>query len=166
MINEAMRFEGHMDVNIIRRQQTLPRCWGTSYVIILRFNTDENLQKWERSQERKKWLEKSKDVIEGEPKVEVRSNLELWFTPRGTNGSRPAAPTHTLQDGDSDDRRHIISILLTPLISAIQQVTEGQLPFLSRMLLVVAIMLLLMTHVLMPSIIRVLRPWLSKKTLF
>jgi antibiotic biosynthesis monooxygenase (ABM) superfamily enzyme len=37
---------------------------------------------------------------------------------------------------------------------------------LSRMLLVVAIMLLLMTHVLMPSIIRVLRPWLSKKTLF
>jgi antibiotic biosynthesis monooxygenase (ABM) superfamily enzyme len=109
-------------------------------------------------------------VIEGEPKVEVRSNLELWFTPRGTNGSRRAAPTHThthtLQDGDSDDRRHIISILLTTLISAVQQVTEGQLPFLSRMLLVVAIMLLLMTHVLMPSIIRVLRPWLSKKTLF
>jgi antibiotic biosynthesis monooxygenase (ABM) superfamily enzyme len=63
--------------------------------------------------------------------------------------------------------RHIISILLTTLIPAIQQVTEGQLPFLFRMLLVVAIMLLLMTHVLMPSIIRVLRPWwLSKKTLF
>jgi antibiotic biosynthesis monooxygenase (ABM) superfamily enzyme len=39
------------------------------YVIIFRFNTCENLQKWERSQERKKWLEKSKDVIEGEPKV-------------------------------------------------------------------------------------------------
>jgi antibiotic biosynthesis monooxygenase (ABM) superfamily enzyme len=74
--------------------------------------------------------------------------------------------TYTLQDDDSDDRRHIISILLTTLISVIQQVTEGQLPFLSRMLLVVAIMLLLMTHVLMPSIIRVLRPWLSKKTLF
>lgn len=111
-------------------------------------------------------------MIEGELKVEVQSNLELWFTPHGTNGSRPAAParargrTHTLQDDDSDDRRHIISILLITLIPAIQQATEGQLPFLSRMLLVVAIMLLLMTHVLMPSIIRVLRPWLSKKTLF
>jgi hypothetical protein len=109
-------------------------------------------------------------VIEGEPKVEMQSNLELWFTPHGTNGSRPAAPTHThthtLQDGDSDDRRHIISILLITLIPAIQQVTEGQLPFLSRILLVVAIMLLLMTHILMPSIIRVLRRWLSKKTLF
>lgn len=55
----------------------------------------ESLQKWERSQERKKWLEKSKDVIEGERKVEMQSNLELWFTPRGTNGSRPAAPPHT-----------------------------------------------------------------------
>jgi antibiotic biosynthesis monooxygenase (ABM) superfamily enzyme len=107
-------------------------------------------------------------VIEGELKVEVQSNLELWFTPHGTNGSRPAARAraHTLQDDDSDDRRHIIFILLITLIPAIQQVTEGQLPFLSRMLLVVAIMLLLMTHILMPSIIRVLRPWLSKKTLF
>ena len=96
IINEAMRFEGHMDVNIIRRQQqTLRPCYGTSYVIIFRFNTYENLQKWERSQERKKWLEKSKEVIEGEPKVEMQSNLELWFTPHGTNGSRPAAPTRT-----------------------------------------------------------------------
>jgi hypothetical protein len=34
-------------------------------------------------------------VIDGEPKVEMQSNLELWFTPHGTNGSRPAAPTHT-----------------------------------------------------------------------
>ena len=72
MINEAMRFEGHMDVNIIRRQQqTLRPCYGTSYVIIFRFNTCENLQKWKRSHERKKWLEKSKDVIEGEPRVEM-----------------------------------------------------------------------------------------------
>ncbi len=62
--------------------------------------------------------------------------------------------------------RHIISVLLTRLIPAIQQVTEEQLPFLSRMLLVVAIMLLLITDVLMPSIITVPRPWLSKKTLF
>jgi antibiotic biosynthesis monooxygenase (ABM) superfamily enzyme len=39
-------------------------------------------------------------------------------------------------------------------------------PVFARMLLVVAIMLLLITHVLMPSIITVPRPWLSKKTVF
>jgi antibiotic biosynthesis monooxygenase (ABM) superfamily enzyme len=67
MINEAMRFEGHMGVNVIRPSDLS----NPEYVIIFRFNTCENLQKWERSQERKKWLEKSKDVIEGEPKVEM-----------------------------------------------------------------------------------------------
>jgi hypothetical protein len=39
-------------------------------------------------------------------------------------------------------------------------------PFLPRMLLAVAIMVLLMTYVVMPSITGVLRPWLSKKTPF
>ena len=93
----------------------------------------------------------------------MQSGLEFWFTTHGTNGSRPAAPPHYNM---AIVTAGIISILLTTLIPAIQQVTEGHLPFLPRTLLAVVIMVLLMTYVVMLSITRVLRPWLSKKTLF
>lgn len=48
IIHEAMNFEGHMGVNIIR-----PSAPSNPYVIILRFNTYENLTKW-KSQRREK----------------------------------------------------------------------------------------------------------------
>jgi heme-degrading monooxygenase HmoA len=69
--HEAMKFEGHMGVNIIRPSDFA----NPEYVIILRFNTYENLTKWEKSEIRKEWLEKSKDVTEGEPKTEIQTGL-------------------------------------------------------------------------------------------
>src|SRR5688572_26167297 len=61
IIHEAMRFEGHMGVNIIR--PTDPS--NPEYVVIFRFNSYENLAKWEKSEIRKEWLDKSKEVAEG-----------------------------------------------------------------------------------------------------
>jgi uncharacterized protein len=76
IIHESLKFEGHLGVNTIRPvEQSRPE-----YVIIFRFNTLENLLKWEKSQERKDWLEKSKDVVEGEGKVQKFTGLEFWFT--------------------------------------------------------------------------------------
>lgn len=50
IIHEAMKFEGHMRVNIIRPSNPS----NPEYVIIFRFNTVENLSKWESSEIRKK----------------------------------------------------------------------------------------------------------------
>jgi antibiotic biosynthesis monooxygenase (ABM) superfamily enzyme len=50
IIHEAMKFEGHMGVNIIRPTDALS---NPEYVIIFRFNTYENLAKWEKSEIRK-----------------------------------------------------------------------------------------------------------------
>ena len=154
IIHDAMRFEGHMGVNIIRPQdQSQPE-----YVIIFHFNSHANLQKWEKSPERKMWLDRSRDVIEGEPKVEKMSGLEFWFTPT-QNRSRPLAPPRYKM---AIVTAGIIFVLLSTLIPFIQQVMEG-LPFLLRTLLVVAIMVLLMTNVVMPAVTRVLRPWLYNR---
>lgn len=70
IIPEAMKFEGHMEVNTIRPPDVLSK---PEYVIIFRFNTCENLTKWEKSEIRKEWLKKSTDVTEGEAKVEVQT---------------------------------------------------------------------------------------------
>jgi antibiotic biosynthesis monooxygenase (ABM) superfamily enzyme len=155
IIHEAMRFEGHMGVNIIRPPDPSQR----EYVIIFRFSTYDNLQKWEKSKERKKWLEKGEDVMEGEPRVEMQSVLEFWFTP--TSSRQMAPPRYKMAMVTAA----VISVLLTTLIPAIQKVAEGLLPFLPRTLLVVAIMVPLMTYVVMPLVTRALQPWLSKKTL-
>ncbi|HJU85249.1 MAG TPA: antibiotic biosynthesis monooxygenase, partial [Nitrososphaeraceae archaeon] len=77
IVHESLKFEGHLGVDVIRPvEQSKPE-----YVIIFRFNTLSNLLKWERSQARKEWLEKSKDVVEGEDKVQKLTGLEFWFTP-------------------------------------------------------------------------------------
>src|SRR5919112_4237362 len=78
IVHESLKFEGHLGVDVIRPvKHSKPE-----YVIIFRFNTLNNLLKWERSQVRKDWLEKSKDVVEGEDKVQKLTGLEFWFTPR------------------------------------------------------------------------------------
>jgi uncharacterized protein len=49
IIHESLKFEGHLGVNIIR----LVEHSRPEYVIIFRFNTLDNLLKWEKSRERK-----------------------------------------------------------------------------------------------------------------
>jgi antibiotic biosynthesis monooxygenase (ABM) superfamily enzyme len=172
IIHEAMKFDGHMGVNVIRpSDQSNPE-----YVIIFRFNTIDNLLKWEKSQARKDWLEKSKDVVEGEHKMQKLTGLEFWFTP-----SSAARTTKIQANSDDDDSlpitippprykmaivtAGIVFILLSTLIPLIRQITPT-LPSLLTTFVGVAVMVPLMTYVVMPLITRLLRPWLSKKRLF
>jgi uncharacterized protein len=167
IIHESLKFEGHLGVNVIRpADQSRPE-----YVIIFRFNTLDNLLKWEKSQERKHWLEKSNDVVEGEDKVQKVTGLEFWFTPQSphrakheVNNDEDIIPTVNIPP------RYkmvmvtvsILFVLLHTLIPPIRQLT-GSLPLLLSDLLGVIITVLLMTYLIMPSVTRLLKPWLYKK---
>jgi uncharacterized protein len=162
-IHEAMKFEGHLGVNIIRP----PNISSPEYVIILRFDNFENLAKWENSEIRKKWIERGKAVLEGKAKVEKQTGLEFWFTP-GLDNNLSAV----LERQQQPPRYKmaivvtgIIFILSSILIPQVEQATVG-LPILLSTFVGVAIMVLLMTYVVMPSVTKLLRPWLVKKQLF
>jgi uncharacterized protein len=162
IIHEAMKFEGHLGVNIIRP----PNISNPEYIIILRFDNFENLTKWENSEIRKKWIERGKDVIEGKAKVEKQTGLEFWFTPGLDN------KVSTVLEGQQPPRYKmaivvtgVIFILSSILIPQVEQATVG-LPILLSTFVGVAIMVLLMTYVVMPSVTKLLRPWLLKKQLF
>jgi hypothetical protein len=167
IIHEAMKFEGHMGVNVIRPTDVLS---NPEYVIIFRFSTYENLTKWEKSEIRNEWLKKSMDVTEGEPIVEKQTGLEFWFTPRsgtetknyGANASVASIPPRYKM---AIVLTGIIFVLINTLIPQIRQATIG-FPVLLSTLVGVAIMVMLMTYVIMPSVTRLLGPWLSKKKLF
>jgi antibiotic biosynthesis monooxygenase (ABM) superfamily enzyme len=168
IVHESLKFEGHLGVNVIRPiEQSKPE-----YVIIFRFNTLDNLLKWEKSQARKDWLEKSKDVVEGEDKVQKFTGLEFWFTP-----SSPYRAKHDANNNEDTSPlpmnvppRYkmaivtvgIIFVLLYTLLPEIRQLTET-LPLLLSDLLGVIIMVLLMTYLIMPSVTRLLKSWLYKK---
>lgn len=167
IIHEAMNFEGHTGVSVIRPAAIS----NPEYIIIFRFNTYENLARWEYSETRNEWLEKSKDVTEGEPRVEKQSGLEFWFTPRpgaavsGDGKNAPAAAMPPPRYKMAMVVTSIIFVLVSTLLPQIREATVG-LPTLLSTLIGVAIMVLLMTYVIMPSVTRLLRLWLSKKRFF
>lgn len=76
IIHESMKFEGHMGINIIRPSNPS----SPEYTIIFRFNTNENLTKWEKSEVRREWIEKGRSVTKFEPALlayhRLRSLLE------------------------------------------------------------------------------------------
>jgi antibiotic biosynthesis monooxygenase (ABM) superfamily enzyme len=168
IVHESLKFEGHLGVNIIRPvEQSKPE-----YVIIFRFNTLDNLLKWEKSQARKEWLEKSKDVVEGEDKVQKLTGLEFWFTPSSGHSSKSEANNDDIQPATVPPPLYkmaivtvgIIFVLINTLLPLITQLT-ATLPFLLSTLIAVVIMVFLMTYLIMPLITRVLKPWLYKKKL-
>jgi antibiotic biosynthesis monooxygenase (ABM) superfamily enzyme len=169
IVHESLKFEGHLGVNIIRPvEESKPE-----YVIIFRFNTLDNLLKWEKSQARKDWLEKSKNVVEGEDKVQKVTGLEFWFTPRSAHRyGREANNNEASGQTVNVPPRYkmaivtagIVFVLLNTLIPQIRQLT-AILPLLLSSLLGVIIMVLLMTYLIMPSVTKLLKPWLYKKRL-
>ena len=159
-ISESLRFEGHLGVNIVRpADESKPE-----YVIIVRFKSLENMLTWENSDERKKWIEKGRDLTEGEGKIEKLTGMEFWFTPYTSKdtGRRIALtpPPYKMAMVTTV----VIFILLTTLIPQIHNLNEG-IPSLLRILMETSVIVVLMTYVIMPNVTRVLSPWLSKYNL-
>ncbi|HKX81249.1 MAG TPA: hypothetical protein VJL54_03255 [Nitrososphaera sp.] len=165
--HDAMKFEGHMGVNIIRPSDPIS---NPEYVIIFRFDSYINLTNWEKSEIRNQWLMKGYELTEGEPVVEKQTGLEFWFTPRSADGrivteNIPAAPVAPPRYKMAIVITGVIFVLVSVLIPQIRQATAS-LPLLLSTLVGVVIMVLLMTYVIMPTLTRLLRPWLSKRKLF
>jgi len=154
--HEAMKFEGHMGVNIIRPTNMSD---NPEYVLIFRFDSHVNLVKWENSQIRDEWLQKGTQVTEGDPIVEKQTGLEVWFTPSSGNAAPNLPPRYKLAIVITG----IIFVLVSTILPQIRQATSG-LPVLLSTFVGVVIMVLLMTYVIMPLATRLLKPWLSKKT--
>ena len=169
IVHESLKFEGHLGVDVIRPvEQSKPE-----YVIIFRFNTLDNLLKWERSQVRKEWLEKSKDLVEGEDKVQKLTGLEFWFTPSSAHQTQ-----REVNDNEARGQpvnlpprykmaivtTGIVFVLLNTLIPQIEELTVP-LPLVLSSLLGVIIMVFLMTYLIMPFVTKLLKPWLYRNKL-
>ena len=157
--------EGMVGIDIIRPTPNTTNSKSKSeYVVIFRFNSYENLEKWEKSPIQNEWLQKSRKLAEPDYDVQKMTGLEFWFTPYFKNDSSPLIPLQP-------PPRYkmvivtipVISILLLTLVPQINFLTEMlSIPFPVRLVIALTITVLLMSYVIMPLLTKLLKFWLFK----
>jgi uncharacterized protein len=162
---EVSRQEGSMGIDIIRPTPNTTNSKSKSeYIVIFRFNSYENLEKWEKSPIRNEWLQKGRKLAEPDYDVQKMTGLEFWFTPYFKDESSPLIPLQP-------PPRYkmvivtvpVISILLLTLVPQINFLTEIlSIPFPVRLVIALTIIVLLMTYVIMPLLTKLLKSWLFK----
>lgn len=150
---EVRAFPGYLGMHILRPAAPASR----EYVIIFRFDTWQHLVAWESSPVRAQWLERARDLIEGEPRVERLTGLEYWFTLPEQPAQRPP-PRYKMA---------LVTflgslILLNGLLPVLNGLFAGWPPWLPRVL-IPATFVLLMTYLVMPWLTRLFAPWLFGK---
>jgi antibiotic biosynthesis monooxygenase (ABM) superfamily enzyme len=125
------------------------------HVLILRFDSEANLHRWEASPERKRWLAESTDFTEHVASIQRISGLEGLFTPPRTRVSL-APPKWKMF--------FVVSLGLYPLVALTAVFVAPMLafvPLLPRLVLTTLLNVALMTWAVMPLLTWVLWAWLT-----
>jgi uncharacterized protein len=147
----ALKFPGHMGIDVI-----LPGTTRGEYVVVFRFDTYQHLRAWQESDIRRELLEMAEPFREKEPSYRLESGLEYWFAPPGVPASPPRWKMAIVTVLGVWPVSLLVSWLLMPLIGR-------QPPMLQALVIAVGIVILL-TWVVMPVLVRILKPWLEQKS--
>jgi uncharacterized protein len=147
----ALKFTGHMGIDVI-----LPAHTPGEYVVIFRFDTYEHLRAWQESDIRRELLKKAEPFREKEPSYRLESGLEYWFAPAGVPASPPRWKMALVTAMGVWPVSVLVSWLLNPLTGSFP-------PPLQALFTAVGIVVLL-TWVVMPVLVRILRPWLERRS--
>lgn len=129
------------------------------YIIIVRFETDRDLQQWLDSPERKAFIEKMRDALQAGDKTFIKAGIDVWFTPADASQRAPAYKQFLLTVGAIYPLSLFVPRLLSPLF---EMTTAFGNPFI-RGLAVTVILGWLMTYVVMPRLTHWLRGWLFER---
>lgn len=149
LLNEVAGFPGYLGTDVQR-----PNGNERTYVSIFRFDTADNLERFERSELRRRHLAKVAPLIEGDAIWDRITGLEVWFDPPpGTIAPQPV--------------RWKMALLLIGLVFCLVE-TLGflvgllplDLPAPLRLLIIVTAQVCLLTYVIMPPVTRRLAFWL------
>ena len=149
VIEVASGFEGFGGVEVIRPAPGQ----GQDWVLVFRFDSQEQLDAWNASTERAEWLAKVEPMTVSSS-VQTVTGLEFWFTLPGEAATQPP-PRWKMAT--------VTVVGLYPLVLWVApQLNKlfGFLPAPLTVLATVAVMVGLMTWAVMPTLVRVFRPWL------
>ncbi|MDA8123901.1 MAG: antibiotic biosynthesis monooxygenase [Deltaproteobacteria bacterium] len=142
----ALAFPGHMGVNVIRTSKA-----GQEFVVIFRFDTYEHLRAWQDSDVHRALMKKSEPLRKKEPAHRLESGLEFWFTQPG-----PASPPRW--------KMALVTILgvwpASLLLSWLLNPLSETLPAVLKAFLMACGLVVLLTWVIMPLLVKILGRWL------
>ena len=133
-----------------------PAASGEPYIVIIRFQTDRDLQAWLDSSERKAAIELISDEFEEGDKTEVRAGIDVWFTPKNSAVKPLAYKQFLLTAAAIYPLSLIVPRLLSPLFEILPPLKN---PLLAGFI-TTAIIVGLMTYLVMPFLTARLRSWL------
>ena len=145
-------FPGYLGSEVLRPNNSD----DDEYRIIYRFDHASNLERWEESDERRRWLDKAEPFVR-EQKVHRLTGLETWFTLPSRTGE-PAPPRYKMAVVTWLAVFPTVLVIFTlfgPLLNL--------LPTVLRTLLFTLTMVTLMTYVIMPRMTRLFSFWLYPK---
>ncbi len=153
-IHVALMFPGHLGVTVLSPD----RGASGEYRLIVKFDSPENLRRWEKSPEAAHWFAKLAE-LEAKPVVFDRlCGLETWFAlPQLKTGPAPIVPPP----------RHKMAVVtligVLPTITVLLYLMAPlmmNLPLFARAFIIGPIMVLLMTYVIMPLLTQLFKRWL------
>ena len=155
LLNESKSMKGYIGATIQK-----PSAGSREYTSIFRFDTVDNLRKFEESELRSKYLREVVDYVEADAAWKKYTGLEFWFSP----------PKGTIVPQPSRLRMALVTIAvvfgLVVSIGQIVNMVAVEVPSYVRLFVTISIEIFLMTYVLMPRITRLLAKWIypSSKT--
>ena len=149
LLNESKSLKGYIGSTIQR-----PPPGSTEYTSIFRFDTVDNLRKFEGSELRSRYLREVVDCVEADAIWKKYTGLEFWFSP----------PKGTIIPQPSRLRMALVTLAvvfgLVVSIGQIVNMVAGEVPSYIRLFVTISIEIFLMTYVLMPRITRLLSKWI------
>jgi uncharacterized protein len=155
LLEEAKSMKGYLGATIQK-----PAPGSTEYTSVFRFDTVDNLRKFEESELRSRYLREVIDYVEADAIWKKFTGLEFWFSP----------PKGAIIPQPSRFRMALVMIaVIFGLVLSIGQLISmvaAQVPSYVRLFVTISIEIFLMTYVLMPRITRLLAKWIypSSKT--
>ncbi len=144
---------GHLDVQIIRPIDGVT----TTYTVIIRYDTQEHLQMWLNSRERKALIERVREHLVTDDDFFIRSGLDFWFTPDGAEAKVPMRWKQFLVTWSAIyPLVLIIPLLILPLLR-LAGIPGGHY---WDTLIMTGVVVSLMVYVVMPQYTKLIQHWL------
>ena len=147
--HESAKLEGHLGVSVIRPKDPS----NPEYVTIFKFDHYSNLKRWLDSDIRKQLLAESRSFAPEDPKVQILSGLESWFTIPGSVAQALQKPKMVV----------LTSVAIFVIVNGLNFLAAplvGGLPKLVQSVILTPIVCTLMTYWAMPSMTRLFARWL------
>ena len=150
IIQASSQCEGYLGSSV-----TKPKTEGDNYYqVIFRYDCEKNLNAWIHSKERSKWIKKIDELIEEPSELQFITGLETWF----------ALPAEKKITPPPRYKMAIVTwIAITPLLMAYNYIFGPllkDLPLVPRFLISTPWIVLIMTYLWMPFIVKLFKRWL------